>query len=310
MPTRLAGGAIVVCAIAAVAVVLSIEGSRRWTEASRVLVWRLDAGIAPASPARYDPRELDGLPEPVQRYFRAVLKEGQPIVAAVSLEQAGMIDMAPAGGQWKPFTATQRVVTRHPGFVWNARVDLLPGVAVRVHDAYVAREGVLDASVQGLWSVAALRGGGEIARSELMRYLAEAAWYPTALLPSQGVRWAAVDDRSATATIVDGENRVTLLFRFDDAGLIASGRAEARGRGSGADVAMAPWEWRWWDHRLQDGMTVPFAGEVSWVLPEGRLTYWRGSVTSLAFELRRRSHGRLLFPLGRPAASPGASTNP
>ena len=28
------------------------------------------------SPARYDSRELQGLPAPVQRYFRAVLKEG------------------------------------------------------------------------------------------------------------------------------------------------------------------------------------------------------------------------------------------
>ncbi|MDI1259506.1 T6SS effector amidase Tae4 family protein [Aquabacterium sp.] len=33
-----------------------------------------------------------------------------------------------------------------------------------------------------------------------MRYFAEMAWYPTALLPSQGLRREAVDDRSANAT--------------------------------------------------------------------------------------------------------------
>ena len=48
------------------------------------------------------------------------------------------------------------------------------------------------------------------------------AWYPTALLPSQGVRWAAVDDQSAQATLVDGQLALNLLFRFDEAGLIAS----------------------------------------------------------------------------------------
>ena len=62
-----------------------------------------------------------------------------------------------------------------------------------------------------------------------MRFFAEAAWYPTALLPSQGVRWVAVDDRSANATIVDGALTLTLLFRFNDDGLIGSFRADARG---------------------------------------------------------------------------------
>jgi hypothetical protein len=75
-----------------------------------------------------------------------------------------------------------------------------------------------------------------------MRFFAEAAWYPAALLPSQGVRWEAVDDRSANATIVDGSLTMTLLFRFNDAGLIESVRAEARRAAVGSEVVMMPWE--------------------------------------------------------------------
>lgn len=60
-----------------------------------------------------------------------------------------------------------------------------------------------DAQVDGAWwsrEAADLRGAlGEVAQGELMRFFAEAAWYPTALLPSQGVRWQAVDDTSARA---------------------------------------------------------------------------------------------------------------
>ena len=41
-----------------------------------------------------------------------------------------------------------------------------------------------------------------MAEGELMRFLAEAAWYPTALLPSQGVRWQGADERSAFATLI------------------------------------------------------------------------------------------------------------
>ena len=39
----------------------------------------------PITPTAYDAREIEGLPAPVQRYFRAVLQAGQPMVAAVQL---------------------------------------------------------------------------------------------------------------------------------------------------------------------------------------------------------------------------------
>jgi hypothetical protein len=68
-----------------------------------------------------------------------------------------------------------------------------------------------------------------MAQGELMRFFAEAAWYPTALLPSQGVQWQAMDDSSALGTLKDGQTSVTLLFRFNE-----NGRFGAR-RGAGAD---------------------------------------------------------------------------
>ena len=49
----------------------------------------------------------------------------------------------------------------------------------------------------GLFSLVDMCGGGDVSGGELMRFFAEAAWYPTALLPTQGVRWEAVDGRSS-----------------------------------------------------------------------------------------------------------------
>lgn len=276
--------------LAIAAVGLSAYGSKRWSESMRMLTGRLEAGridekVRPLPPVRFDSRELEGLPAPVQRYFRAVLKEGQPIIAAVTVELAGTINLSATEERWKPFTSRQRIVTRRPGFLWDAQVSMLPGVAVRVVDSYIAGEGLLRAAILGMFTVADVSGGGEIARGELMRFFAEAAWYPTALLPSQGVRWETVDDRSANATIVDGPLTLTLLFRFNDAGLIASFRAEARGAGVGKEMVMIPWEGNWSNYHTRDRMTVPLTGEVAWMRPEGRKSYFVGTVTSLTFEL-------------------------
>ena len=129
-----------------------------------------------------------------------------------------------------------------------------------------------------------MRGTPEAAQGELMRFFAEAAWYPTALLPSQGVRWEAIDDRAAKAILKDGDVTVTLLFRFNDAGLIGSVRAEARGRIVNGAVVATPWEGRVSGYELQEGMRVPMEGEVAWMLPEGPKPYWRGRITKLSYE--------------------------
>jgi hypothetical protein len=42
---------------------------------------RLDASREPVRPRTVDFRELEGLPAPVGRYFRAVLEDGQPMVS-------------------------------------------------------------------------------------------------------------------------------------------------------------------------------------------------------------------------------------
>lgn len=277
------------CVLLLMAVGLIAYTAMRRSNRTQSLLHELEAGrIAPkahpALPRRYDARELDGLPAPVQRYFRTVLSDGQPIIAAATIELTGAINLSATSERWSAFTSRQRIITRRPGFLWDARVSLLPGLAVRVIDSYIAGKGLLRAAVLGGFTVADVEGTGEIARGEFMRFFAEAAWYPTALLPSQGVRWQAVDEHSAKATIDDGPLALTMLFRFDDAGLIASFHAEARGALVGKDMHMLPWEGRWSNYKIHAGMTVPFTGEVAWVRPEGRNSYFHGSVSALNYE--------------------------
>ena len=263
---------------------LAAFGSSRWKASTKAQMARLETARVPAPARRYDAREIDGLPAPVQRYFRAVLKDGQRLIAAATFELAGTINMSATGEQWKPFTSMQRAVIHRPGFLWNGRVAMLPGLAARVHDSYIAGTGTLHAAVLGLFTVAEVQGGGEIARGELMRYFAEMAWYPTALLPSQGVRWAAVDDVSANATLIDGTIALTLLFRFDEAGLITSVHADSRGAGAGKDMVGLPWECSASNYQLRDGMMVPTRGAAAWLRPEGRKPYFVGDLTSLVYD--------------------------
>ena len=268
-------------------VVAIVYGASRWHVGTKALRAQLRATRVPITPATYALRELEGLPPPVQRYFRAVLTEGQPIVAAVRVAHAGQFNMDETHAKWSAFTSDQLVITRRPGFDWDARILMAPGMHVFVHDAYVAGEGIVHAALCGLISLADLRGTPEVAEGELMRFLAEAAWYPTALLPSQGVHWDAIDDTSARASLVDDVTTVSLEFRFDAEGLIHTVHATARYRTVNGELVATPWQGRFWAHEVRGGMRIPVHGEVAWLLPDGPSPYWRGQITDIFYELAR-----------------------
>ena len=61
-----------------------------------------------------------------------------------------------------------------------------------------------------------------------MRFVTEAAWCPTALLPSQGVRREAADDGPAYVTLAEGSISTTTLFTFDERGIIETVGTEER----------------------------------------------------------------------------------
>lgn len=264
-------------------------GTKRWQASTQALYTGIESVCERFAPTSYNSHELEGLPAPVQRYFRTVLQAGQPVLAAASIKHSGTFNMGKSDEQWKPFTSTQRVITRRPGFVWDARIRLAPAITVRVHDAYVAGEGVLNASLFGLISVMKQPSTPELAQGELLRFFAESAWYPTALLPSQGVVWEAIDDTQARATLTDDEITVKLVIQFDAQGLISSVRSDERYREVGGKQVPTPWQGRFWNYERRDGMLVPLDGEVAWLLPEGEKPYWRGRIQYIEYEYAHRT---------------------
>ena len=260
-----------------------VAGRQRWQGRSDALSAELLATpVAPATPP-FTPESLASLPAPVARMFRQVLTPGQPRVATVRLEHRGSFDMGRDTPRWAPFHSRQLVVTARPGFLWDARIRMAPGVPVFVHDAYVSSRGVLTAQVLGLATVMDATPGPDLDEGELLRWAAEAAWYPTALLPGPHLSWAPRDDSSATLTIRDGRSAVTVTVGFDGDGRIALVRADRRARLTDDGPVPTPWEGRFWNYVRRDGMWIPLDGEVAWLLAEGPRPYWRGHLDAVTY---------------------------
>ncbi len=55
---------------------------------------RLEAVRLTHAPARFDARELEALPAPLQRYFRMDLQDDEPVIAALSASHIGAFNMS------------------------------------------------------------------------------------------------------------------------------------------------------------------------------------------------------------------------
>ena len=270
---------VIVCVIAGLAF-----AEFRWRAGTNAAVSALMDGVGGSPLARFSTTELERLPAPVARYFRAVLKDGKPVVHHVWLRQAGEFLAKPEDADgWRPFEATQDFATQPAGFVWDARIHMAPGLAVRVRDACVHGTGSMFGAMLGLVTVVRMENTPEMGTASLMRYLAEANWFPTALLPSAGVVWTPMDDSTARASLTVGSTTAALDFHFRSDGLIERVFSQ-RPRAVGDSSVLTPWEGRWTEWAERDGALIPVAGEVAWLLPEGRQAYWRGRITDIVYD--------------------------
>lgn len=273
----------ITAAVITIGAAVLLGQARETARVERLLKTLADSAARPVA-GRVDFTSFAGLPAPVARYFRHVLTDGQRLIRVVRMQQSGVLRTAADSDSWSPFTASQIVAPRATAFLWNARVEMPLAAHVRVLDSYISGKGAGRVSLLSCFTVAAHAGTPELDSGALHRYLAEAVWYPTALLPQSGVAWRPVSDRAALATLSDHGVSVSLEFRFGTAdevtGIYSAGRY---GRFDGK-YRKVPWQGHFRDYQLQDGMLVPRYGEVGWYDGAALQLVWQGQVNDVRYE--------------------------
>ena len=237
---------------------------------------------------RVNPRSVEEirvnqrLPAPVARYLRFALSTAKQI-QEVRLRQAGVLRTDVRSRHWLLFEATHVVTPPAARFVWDARVRIAPLLHVRVRDALIDGKGSGEVKLLS-FTVSAAADTPEMNSGSLHRYLAEAVWYPTALLPGPALAWTEIDAARALATLTCHGVTESLEFRFAETGEVTGIYTPARWGKFADGYRQVPWEGHFRDYRERDGVVVPFDGDVGWHVDGQWHAVWRGSVT--AYEAR------------------------
>jgi uncharacterized protein DUF6920 len=269
--------------VASAAAAILIGQVRESSRVAQMLKTLSESAARPAG-GNIDFASFSELPRPVARYFQHVLSNGHSLIKVARLQQSGMLRTNTATESWSPFTASQVVAPRSIAFLWNAKIEMPLATHGRVLDSYIAGIGSGRVSLLSSFGVASEAGTPELNSGALHRYLAEAVWFPTALLPQSGVEWHPLDDHSALATLTDRGVTVSLEFRFNEVGEVTGIYSAGRfGRFDGG-YKKVPWQGHFWDYQVKAGMRVPLYGEVGWYDDGSLQLVWKGHVIDAQYE--------------------------
>lgn len=262
----LIGLAIGVAALAAGLGLAGLIGAAR----DRAALARVLDGPAPAM--------RDDLPPVVEAFARRGLAGAETLApGATFTQEAEMIlrDSAP----WQAMGAVQAVSASRPAFAWVARVPAGPVPRFRVIDRYDPEGGGLLA-VRILGAVPIVRQTGPAMDvGEAMRYLAELAWMPDAILGNPSLDWEDLGDGRVRVSTATRAGTASVVLIFDEGGDIVAMEGQ---RPDPVATASRDWLGRFGAYGVLGGRRVPLTGEVGY-RTGGKVTlYWRGRLTSYA----------------------------
>jgi len=243
-------------------------------------VKRLYANSKDISKVHYSVNQITNLPEPVQRYFKYSIQENQNYISFVKLKHEGIFRQS-QGQVWMPMVGQEYITTENPGFVWIGKMKPYPLLWIDGKDEFIDGKGNFQIKLLSLFTVADTKGK-ESDESELLRWLAETPWFPTALLPSKYLHWESVNSSSAKAVVEYGKIKATVVFSFNEQGQIIKLNAD-RYRTVNNTFSKDKWVGYYRDYTKVNDVMIPKEIEAAWNFSSGEFSYAKFKITDIKY---------------------------
>jgi len=222
-------------------------------------------------------KDLEGLPEPVEKFLRYTQIIGKERIQTVRLRMKGKIRLKPKQ-KWMALKAEEYYSIDPPSFVWLGRIFPFPPLSVAARDRYCSGKGSMKIKLLSLFT-AADEKGIDMDEAALVRYVNEMMWFPTAYL-NDNIKWEPVDSRTAKVTIADQGLEVSAVCHFNERGEMVDFVAERYNSESGNKE-----EWHTPIHEYSefDGLMIPCKGEALYRRDSGDFSYIRLELIDLSY---------------------------
>jgi hypothetical protein len=224
------------------------------------------------SKKKFSYQQLEGLPEPVKSYFKYILKNGQAYIDYTRMTHDGQFKTG-LDKDWINIKGEQYATTEKPGFIWKGTTAMFTA-----RDMYISDEGRLVVSLFSLYNIVNAKGA-VYNQGELLRWLGESVLYPTNLLPSEKLRWFAIDDKTAKLTFNYDELSLFFIVMFNETGEII----QMETKRYMAENKLETWVIKLANYKEINAVIVPTTFEVLWRLVKGDFSYARFNLKTIEY---------------------------
>jgi hypothetical protein len=252
---------------------------RRLERAVRPLALPWDAGERPAVTAA----DLAGLPEPAQRYLRAMDVPGRPRPRSLRVRMRARFRLRRTGS-WLPCDAWQYNLAEPVARVFVMRLRVAGVVPMLGTDTYVGGHGRMRGTLLGLVPVVDGQGP-EFDLGELATWVDDACLLAPAMLLTPAATWRPVDDSSFDVSVIDSGRTVTVRLTVDELGRLVDVATTDRFCALPSGPVRARWTTPVDGWECVGGRMVPTRARAVWHLDDGDWCYVDGRFEGLRFDV-------------------------
>lgn len=212
--------------------------------------------------AKFDYSQIKGLPLVVQKYFRLNIERGVFEARYIKFKQTSEI-RSDENAQWKELNAEQFYSVIEPGYVWNASFQMSELLWLRNIETYVKGKSKI---IFKLFSSVNMgeHFGQELDQSSLARFLTEAVFFPSRLLPSKHLFWSGINSQKAKVTLKYYDLSVSATCYFNTLGEIIKIETDDRYKTTKSGIKKAKYIVHYSKYKSFVGYSVPTASEAEW----------------------------------------------
>ncbi|MCH7411648.1 hypothetical protein MM239_19840 [Belliella sp. DSM 111904] len=226
------------------------------------------------SDQKFQKKQLDSLPEPVQRYFNYILKEGQSYISYARIKHNGQFK-ADLKKSWMTIKGEQYATTEKPGFIWKGTTTMFVA-----RDMYISNHGRLIVSLFSVYNIVDAKDKEKYDIGEILRWLGESILYPTNFLPSDKLQWFPIDSNSAKLTFNYNGMSLFFKFTFNTIGEIT----EMETKRYMGEENLETWIIKATNYKQLNNVIIPTAFDVLWRLEKGDFSYAKFDITEIEYD--------------------------
>ncbi|MCC8361098.1 DUF6544 family protein [Salinimicrobium sediminilitoris] len=228
-------------------------------------------------------KDLEGLPQPVQKWLRHSGIIGKPFISNGKILQDLKMKMKPGQEKWLQATAVQYSTVDVPAFIWSVDARMNSLIGFKGRDKFEGGKGEMLIKLEGLVNVVDEKGE-KLDEGSLQRYLGEMVWLPTLAL-SPHVSWEEVNDCTAIATLDYMGTKGSGTFTFNSDGDFTIFSA-MRFKGNEADAKRYPWVLKVQEHKSFEDIRVPSKMTATWKLENQDWTWLKLDIKNIDYNVK------------------------